>query len=380
MNWIFKTVLLFLIFGVCVNIGFGQQTLVKTIMHDDQERRYILYIPAIYNDQKSAPLVFNFHGFTSNAQQQMSYGDFRPIADTAGFIIVHPFGLLDNAGNTHFNVGWGGSDVDDLGFTSVLIDSLAKDYKIDLDRVYSTGMSNGGFMSYHLACNLSDKIAAIASVTGSMSFLTYDECNPNRPVPVLEIHGTTDLVVPYNGASFAKSIDDVISFWQAHNQCKLTPLETLLDDIDPSDGSTVTHFVYSEGNQQVNTELFKITGGGHTWPGNQFNTPSTNYDIDASLEVWNFFNRYDINGLRTTTSSENVIKKRNSVYPNPSNGNITITNIESKESTFILFNSIGQSLKKGVIKTGQSNIDCSAFANGIYILMIENEMHSIIKL
>jgi polyhydroxybutyrate depolymerase len=289
-------------------------------------------------------------------------------------------GLLDNAGNTHFNVGWGGSDVDDLGFTSTLIDSLAEDYKIDLDRVYSTGMSNGGFMSYHLACNLSNKIAAIASVTGSMSIPTYNQCNPERPVPILEIHGTFDPVVPFNGAIFAKPIDDVITFWQANNQCSLNPQETPIEDINPNDGSTVIQYVYSECDAQVNTELFKITGGGHTWPGNKFNTPTTNYDIDASLEVWKFFNRYDINGLRSTTSNKIITKKKNNIFPNPCNGIINVENLESKVSNYTLFNNLGQIIQKGFIKIGHTELDLSSNTNGIYLLKIDNEMHSLIKL
>jgi polyhydroxybutyrate depolymerase len=90
----------------------------------------------------------------------MFYGDFRTIADTAGFLLVHPLGTLDPTGTTYWNSGWGGT-VDDIGFTGALIDSIAEAYSVNLDRVYSTGMSNGGFMSYTLACSLSDRIAAI---------------------------------------------------------------------------------------------------------------------------------------------------------------------------------------------------------------------------
>ena len=96
----------------------------------------------------------------------MWYGDFRKIADTANIIIVHPQGLLDYTGVTHWNLGQ--SNVDDIGFLNSLYSYIVSIYNINLDKVYSTGMSNGGYMSYYLACNISDKIAAIASVTGSM--------------------------------------------------------------------------------------------------------------------------------------------------------------------------------------------------------------------
>src|SRR4030095_1043345 len=136
----------------------GQQTINGTITHGGLQREYILYVPSSYEPGTPAPLVLNFHGYTSNALEQMFYGDFRPIADTAGFLVVHPQGTKDMLGNNHWNVGWGTSTVDDLGFTSALIDSLSAQFDIDPNRIYSTGMSNGGFMSYKLACELSDRI------------------------------------------------------------------------------------------------------------------------------------------------------------------------------------------------------------------------------
>ena len=155
--------------------AFSQQTINGSIIHDNLQRDYILYVPALYNATNPTPLVFNFHGYTSNAFDQMWYGDFRSIADTAGFIIAHPMGSLDNSGITHWNVGWGGSTVDDIGFTAALIDSLSANYNINQDRIYSTGMSNGGYFSYHLACNLSTKIAALESPSfKSQTFKTKD--------------------------------------------------------------------------------------------------------------------------------------------------------------------------------------------------------------
>jgi polyhydroxybutyrate depolymerase len=179
----------------------AQQTINASITNGGIQRDYILYVPANYTGTSGVPLLFNFHGFTSNATQQMFYGDFRSIADTAGFIIVHPEGTLDNNGITHFNVGWGASTVDDVAFSSALIDSISAQYNIDQDRVYSTGMSNGGFMSFKLACELSDRIAGIASVTGSILPLTLSNCNALHSTPIMQIHGTTDGTVPYNGGA-----------------------------------------------------------------------------------------------------------------------------------------------------------------------------------
>ena len=204
------TVLLLLL--VSTFSGFSQETIYTSITHDGIQRDYILYIPEIYDGSTAVPLVLNFHGFGSNATQQMFYGDFRDIADTEGFLLVHPEGTTV-IGNQFWNVGFPGisSTIDDVGFTEALIDELAASYAVDLDRVYSTGMSNGGFMSFLLACQLSEKIAAVASVTGAVTQDTFDNCNAQRHIPVLQIHGTEDDVVLYNGNTLSLSIADIIS-------------------------------------------------------------------------------------------------------------------------------------------------------------------------
>jgi len=110
---------------ICLPLfSLGQQTINASITHGGLQRDYILYVPASYSSATAVPLVFNFHGYTSNANDQMWYGDFRAISDTAGFIIVHPMGTIDNTGATHWNVGWGGSTVDDIDFTEALMDDL----------------------------------------------------------------------------------------------------------------------------------------------------------------------------------------------------------------------------------------------------------------
>ena len=275
---------------------FGQQTLNDSLLVDGIYRHFITYIPSTYQQSQATPLVFNFHGRTSSAQAQMWYGDFRNIADTANFILVHPQGLLDNTGVTHWNIGQ--STVDDIGFINALYQYVLSNYNIDIEKVYSTGMSNGGNFSYLLACSMSDKFAAIASVTGSMwPHLIQVTCNPSHPTPVLEIHGTSDLIVPYNSAL------DAIEYWRNYNNCDLNPITTSIPDINTEDNSVVEHIVYDNGDHGVTTELFKITNGGHTWPGTSFPNGVTNYDIDASLEIWKFFSKYNINGTLNEVSS-----------------------------------------------------------------------------
>jgi polyhydroxybutyrate depolymerase len=370
---------LFLLIPVCL---ISQQTINGYIMHQNMKRDYILYVPASYTGNEAVPLVLNFHGYTSNATAQMGYGDFRPIADTANFIIVHPQGMMFN-GNTHWNVGgWTvGSSADDVGFTAALLDTLAAHYNIDADRVYSTGMSNGGYMSFLLACQLSDKIAAIASVTGSMTPETFNACNPQHPTPIMQIHGTTDGTVPYNGAVWTKAIDDVMDYWIQFNSCDNTADTSAFPDINVLDGSTAEHHVFDNGNHEATAEHIKITGGGHTWPRTGPAGAGTNRDFDATMEIWKFFSRYDLNGLRGTNPIEDLSddKSQGMIYPNPATKTLHINLNSSKNTAYQLFDLNGKLIQSGSIPGRAHVLDLSALAQGMYTLRLRNHGYRVLK-
>ena len=365
-----------------VLIGFSfpisaQQTINGSMIHNGIQRDYILYIPAIYDGSTDVPLVLNFHGYGSNANEQMFYGDFRDIADTEGFLLVHPQGTIIN-GDQQWNVGFlgNGNTTDDVGFTEALIDELANLYTINLDRVYATGMSNGGFMSFLLACQLSEKIAAVASVTGSMTPDTYDACNAQQPTPILQIHGTGDSNVLYNGDTWTRSIEDVISYWVNYNNCETSPTTTALTDINRLDGSTVEHIIYSGGDNGVTTEHMKIIGGGHTWPSSAITLPGTNQDINASMEIWHFFSKFDINGILSVPEFDNI---QVNIYPNPTNSKINLSLNFSRELNYELFSSLGKLLIIGTIKTNNQEIDLSNLPPNIYYLKLDNQVFKILK-
>jgi polyhydroxybutyrate depolymerase len=151
-------------------------------------------------------------------------------------------------------------------------------------------MSNGGFMSYHLACNLSSKIAAIASVTGSMSIQTYESCNPSHPTSILQVHGTIDSTVPFRGNSDLgmKSINDVMDYWKSYNACDTDPTSIVTDYFDIE--ISIQHDTYLNCLNDIQVELYKIEGMGHRWPNKQ------RYGIGATEKIWEFINLYDING------------------------------------------------------------------------------------
>ena len=269
------------------NNGNGS-TLNCTIVHDNIVRQFYVYEGSGY--QGNAPVLFVLHGYTSRGLWIMNYSGFQSIADDAGVIVIYPQGtLLPATGQTHWNVGgWTtSSTTDDVGFINTVINFLDNEYSIDSKRIYSTGMSNGGYMSYKLACDLSPRIAAVVSVTGSMTNETTDGCNPTHPTSVAQIHGLQDTVVNYDGNGFSKPIEDVMDYWVDINNCTLEPDTS---EISGNNGGGI-HDVYSGCDNQTNVELYLMTNMGHNWP-NQ-----NNHDLQASTTVWNFLSKYDIDGL-----------------------------------------------------------------------------------
>ena len=285
-----KNYLIFLILFIGINFSYSQSTVDSTIMHNDIERDFSLYIPASYDGATAVPLLFNLHGLGSNKEEQEFYGDFRDIADTANFIIVHPNGS-EGFGTRFWNV-FGDPSYDDVGFLVALIDSISEAYNIDSTRVYSTGMSNGGFMSFELACYTSDRFAAVASVTGSMFETRMNGCATNRPIPSMSIHGTNDETVPYEGDEDFVSVPELIDHWSSQINADPEPFMIKVPDIEPDDGSTVEHYIYPNGDRGARFEHFKVVDGDHTWPGATFG--GANQDIDASVEIWLFFRQFSL--------------------------------------------------------------------------------------
>ena len=299
--------------GVTCNIGDGKNTYNCTMIKNQISREFIIYVPDSYTQSSSVPLLFSLHGFGSRAEWNIQYTGFQSLSDLNGFIIIYPQGTLwktvpsdkngySSEGDTHWNVGWETnlgerSSADDISFIEDLIDWSANNYGIDTNRVYSTGMSNGGFMSYNLACNLSSKIAAIASVTGSMSPVNFNNCDPNHPMPILQIHGLQDYVVPYLGyEGLCKPIEDVINYWVDFNSCNKTSTDETISDLDGDEYGGI-YKTYDNGRNNVSVKLYLLDRMSHDWP--RINGPEDYeiYDIDAPTIIWEFLSKYNINGL-----------------------------------------------------------------------------------
>ena len=279
----------------CTN--FEQRILKCELTHKGLDRYY--YIQLAHPEAEGlSSVLFNLHGYGSNALEQMYYTNFNNLSNTKenNFILIHPQGAplstVLTSSSSHWNSGgWTiGSTVDDVDFIDTIIKLVSQKYNLNQDRIYSTGMSNGGFMSFHLACNLSSKIAAIASVTGSMSKETYEDCNPTHSTSILQVHGTIDASVPFEGNSALgmRSINDVMDYWKLYDACDIEPISIVTDYIDIE--ISVQHDTYLNCLNDVQVELYKIEGMGHRWPNKQ------RYGISATEKIWEFINLYDING------------------------------------------------------------------------------------
>ena len=286
-------------------LGFGvtsltAQNVTGNLVHDGLTRTYTLYIPANYNPANAHPIVFNLHGYTSSGTAQAGLTNMNAIADTAGFIVAYPEGTLDNSLQPYWNSGYG-TGVDDIGFIDALIDLIAANYTVDLQRIYSTGLSNGGIMSNTLACALNHRIAAIAGVGGTMSVGQNASCSPSNKIPVMHIHGTTDLVVPYAGNAALLGVDALITHWRTHNGLTSASTTTFFPNISLLDGSTADLIRYETGSNYP-VHLIRVDNGGHSWPGSGvIVSGSTNMDFDASLEIWKFFSQHNL-----VTSTNNI--------------------------------------------------------------------------
>jgi len=258
-------------------------------------REYILYTPPNM-PAGPRPLVFNFHGYTNNMSFQMGYSEMNAVADVGKFYVVYPQGLPDANGINHWNAWQDPTDVDDIGYINALLDYLLATESINPQRVYSCGFSNGGIFSYALAGQLSNRFAAVASVAGTMTEVMLQNTTPTRPVPVFHIHGSLDLIVPYDGSpgqyptfGVLSSVAETLNFWKNEDGCTSTSTNNIANS-NLFDLCTATKTIYS-GCADHDNWYIEVSGGGHTWPGTTplTVTGSTCQDFDGSQEIWNFF-------------------------------------------------------------------------------------------
>lgn len=256
-----------------------------TIRSGDRDRTVHVHVPPSYDPAHRIPVVLNFHGYGRNGVELAQYSGMSAKADAAGFVVVHPEGTGSpqawNAGE-HFDNG-----VDDVAFVRAILDRLETELCVDAQRVFSTGISNGAFLSHRLACELSDRIAAIAPVAG----LVDVPCTPSRAVPVMQFHGTADSIIPWKGvpAHGFPGVEEMVAGWAMRDGCSEDRHTSFAQDEVRCD----TQSACAEGSEVT---LCTIGGGGHTWPGAQ-DVPElgmTTHAIRATDAMWAFFQRHPL--------------------------------------------------------------------------------------
>ncbi len=281
-----------------ISTGCGQpapvrpgRTAERTISSGGLRRQYLLHLPPSYQVDSPTPLVLSFHGHGANANDQEGRTGLSRVADEQGFIAVYPQGLRGPTGAT----GWATTarrtvKVDDVLFVSDLLNQLQARLCIDPRRIFATGFSNGGGMTNVLACTMAGRLAAFAPVSGS--YPPYPGgCFPVRPVPMLEIHGTEDSVVPYTGkpAMHEPPVLSWLQGWASADGCTSGPT-TFYEQGD------VTGMEWTGCKDDATVVHYRIAGEGHTWPPSVFVEPGAPADhtISASLLIWMFFQQHPL--------------------------------------------------------------------------------------
>ena len=245
---------------------------------------YTVHLPPSYDGTKRTPLVLNWHGYGSNALQQELFSAFDAVADEEGLVVVYP-----NSPDASWNAGTccaSASGRDDVGFARTLVAEISSKGCIDAKRIYSTGMSNGGFMSFRLGCEAADLFAAIAPVAGKLGVA---DCRPTRPIPLLAIHGTADTLVSYATGALSPemlTVPDTAQKWANLDACTQGPDKVF------ENGNTHCEAWTSCG-AGTKVTLCTVEGGGHCWPGQSYCPYGTStLDLAASREIAAFFKSF----------------------------------------------------------------------------------------
>ena len=263
----------------------------QSILHNGISRDYILYIPE--NLPTNAPLVVVSHGYTSSAKTMMSYSGMNKVADEEKFLVVYPQGTKDQRGNNFFNVGYefhAASKVDDLGFIKALVTKLTDDYQVNPNHIFATGMSNGGDLSYFLACYASDMFQAVAPIAGTMMQTTIETCKPQKGMPIFAVHGKADEVTYFDGDMANRDkwgpypgIPAVIEHWVDVNAVEISKqvdLDNITNFTASQEALSFDRYLSETSDHEV---WLYIHSGGHDW---------SLKELDTSSEIWSFFTRY----------------------------------------------------------------------------------------
>ncbi len=363
---------LFISFVFSFSVVFSQQQEPMSMQYDGLTRVYLRYVPAMYDSSVAVPLVICLHGLGDTMTNFVNIG-MNFVADTANFIVLTPqaqssaFGTAWNSGASYYGYVLNGN-VDDVGFINALIDTTMASFNIDTTRIFVTGFSMGGFMSNRLAVELNSRIAAIASVSGTIG-TSFNPGTP-PPIPVCHFHGTADGTVAYTGDVYGMDAEELVNFWVNVDNCDTTPVIDSLPDI-AADGKTVVHYTYPNGSDGTEVEFYKVIGGDHEW----LSLPAN--DISYTVEIWKFFSRFPLE------IPQGVITQKSQamhLFPNPTNGMLYVSFAEKPQNgLFSLYTSSGVLIRKILLPVTNHSIQLHNLPNGIYFIRFSTQKVQITK-
>ena len=274
--------------------------------HDQYPRKTSFYIPKkLKRKKRSLVLCLHSEDETPESMMRLTRHKFNSLADQDGFIVGYPEALNkywndgreDSISLSHYN------EIDDVGFIEKLIEYGIDSFRVDPGQIFIAGLSNGGLMSYRLACELSKQINGIAVVSAALALDQLVECNADSTVSVLLINGTRDPIMPYEGGEMIEdeisqgsvlSTQETINFWRGVNSCSEKSSHRDIPNTDLFDETRSEKFTYTNCDGESRIVLISVANGGHTWPGGrQYKGEKiigkTSRDFDASVEIWRFF-------------------------------------------------------------------------------------------
>jgi polyhydroxybutyrate depolymerase len=277
-----------------------------TLRVQGRDRTYSYHVPPSYDGTRAVPLVLALHGRLGQGSGEERLSHLDKISDERGFLVVYPDGLdrswADGRGGTPSDH----KGVDDVKFLASLIDQMETEYKVDRSRIYATGMSNGGFMTGRLACELSSRIAAVAIVAASLSEAVAASCHPEVPVSVLVLQGTEDPLVPLSGGALGRktaggvvlSHEATVEKFAKLDRCPAPPKKEHIAD-RAGDGTSIDTAIYSGCAAGSEVRSYVVNGGGHAWPGGMQYLPAaiigkTSKNLETSEVIWEFFSRHTL--------------------------------------------------------------------------------------
>ena len=330
---------------------------IQTFEWQGTQRQYLIKMPSV--NREPMPILYFLHGLGDNITRLDNEFHFQQVADEYHWAVVIPQ-ALSQSGYSMWNAGLMASSIDDSGFLMALLDSLAEQYPINLDSVFFTGFSMGGFMTHRMAIEHGDRITACAPVSG---LITHSMSNLSAvPVRMLHIHGTTDPVVGYDGNSqyfgsnLGLSVDAILNYWKNANNCVDEPIIDTFPDLK-NDGLRFVRYTY-EGDAEL--QHIKVIGGNHTWYMSE-----NQYDIGYLTEIHKFFTINSGNDDVAEPESNNM-----RLWPNPTSGRFTME-VETAMDIEVM-DMQGRSVAKYALNAGSNSVDLGHLSEGLYFIKGEN--------